>query len=94
MIFVRRSCPGLRIKEIKEVYEGEVTELTPIETENFVRELCTCLCSVEEELFWHRIEGVYFLLAGRSLRENSESCHCRAQDYAWNEAVEARSDDL
>ncbi len=25
---------GLRIKEIKEVYEGEVTELTPEETEN------------------------------------------------------------
>lgn len=29
-------CPhsGLRIKETKEVYEGEVTELTPCETEN------------------------------------------------------------
>jgi hypothetical protein len=26
--------PGLRIKETKEVYEGEVTELTPVETEN------------------------------------------------------------
>ena len=25
---------GLRIKEIKEVYEGEVTEMTPQETEN------------------------------------------------------------
>jgi RuvB-like protein 1 (pontin 52) len=25
---------GLRIKEVKEVYEGEVTELTPAETEN------------------------------------------------------------
>ena len=25
---------GLRIKETKEVYEGEVTELTPAETEN------------------------------------------------------------
>jgi DNA helicase TIP49 (TBP-interacting protein) len=31
---------GLRIKEIKEVYEGEVTELTPIETEDFVRDSC------------------------------------------------------
>lgn len=30
------KCPhlGLRIKETKEVYEGEVTELTPCETEN------------------------------------------------------------
>lgn len=28
---------GLRIKEIKEVFEGEVTELTPVETEDFVR---------------------------------------------------------
>lgn len=27
-------CVGLRIKETKEVYEGEVTELTPCETEN------------------------------------------------------------
>ena len=25
---------GLRIKETKEVYEGEVTELTPVETES------------------------------------------------------------
>lgn len=32
---------GLRIKEIKEVFEGEVTELTPVETEDFVR---VCLC--------------------------------------------------
>ena len=27
-------CLGLRIKETKEVYEGEVIELTPAETEN------------------------------------------------------------
>ncbi|CAH8573477.1 unnamed protein product [Schistosoma margrebowiei] len=29
-----RRAIGLRIKEIKEVYEGEVTELTPVETES------------------------------------------------------------
>lgn len=29
-----RRAIGIRIKETKEVYEGEVTELTPIETEN------------------------------------------------------------
>lgn len=29
-----RRAIGIRIKEVKEVYEGEVTELTPIETEN------------------------------------------------------------
>ncbi len=29
-----RRAIGLRIKEIKEVYEGEVTEMTPTETEN------------------------------------------------------------
>lgn len=28
------ASAGLRIKETKEVYEGEVTELTPAETEN------------------------------------------------------------
>ena len=30
------TCAGLRIKENKEVYEGEVVELTPEETENQV----------------------------------------------------------
>ena len=29
-----RKAIGLRVKEVKEVYEGEVTELTPHETEN------------------------------------------------------------
>lgn len=29
-----RKAIGLRIKETKEVYEGEVTEITPLETEN------------------------------------------------------------
>ena len=38
---------GLRIKENKEVYEGEVTELTPEETENQVCTIpiCSALCS-------------------------------------------------
>lgn len=34
MFFWIGLCAGLRIKETKEVYEGEVTELTPVETEN------------------------------------------------------------
>lgn len=29
-----RRAIGLRIKETKEVYEGEVIEMTPVETEN------------------------------------------------------------
>lgn len=29
-----RRAIGLRIREVKEVYEGEVTELIPIHTEN------------------------------------------------------------
>jgi RuvB-like protein 1 (pontin 52) len=29
-----RRAIGLRNKEVKEVYEGEVTEMTPVETEN------------------------------------------------------------
>lgn len=29
-----RRAIGLRIKEVKEVYEGELTEMTPTETEN------------------------------------------------------------
>lgn len=45
-----RRAIGLRIKETKEVYEGEVTELTPVETENpmggkrFMCVLCGCAC--------------------------------------------------
>jgi len=35
---------GLRIKETKEVYEGEVIELTPVETENPMGGKCE-LCS-------------------------------------------------
>ena len=34
---------GLRIKETKEVYEGEVTELTPVETENPMGGKCRIL---------------------------------------------------
>jgi DNA helicase TIP49 (TBP-interacting protein) len=52
-----RRAIGLRIKENKEVYEGEVTELTPEETESSVRspayrplrrlqgDVCTCAAS-------------------------------------------------
>ena len=29
-----RRAIGLRIREVKEVYEGEVTELSPVHTEN------------------------------------------------------------
>lgn len=29
-----RRAIGLRVREVKEVYEGEVTELTPVETES------------------------------------------------------------
>lgn len=32
--YSKQFLAGLRIKETKEVYEGEVTELTPCETEN------------------------------------------------------------
>ena len=40
-----RRAIGLRIKETKEVYEGEVTELTPVETENPMGgESCVCVC--------------------------------------------------
>ena len=47
-----RRAIGLRIKETKEVYEGEVTELTPVETENpmggkvvCVHCVCMCVCT-------------------------------------------------
>ena len=50
---------GLRIKETKEVYEGEVTELSPVETENpmggktntFSSTSFTALQKLEAQLF-------------------------------------------
>lgn len=43
---VRVFSAGLRIKENKEVYEGEVTELTPEYTEGQVRGVHLCVgCS-------------------------------------------------
>jgi hypothetical protein len=53
---------GLRIKETKEVYEGEVTELTPCETENPLggKNVCSVFymfcCSS-----WARFLMIYFL---------------------------------
>ena len=41
-----RRAIGLRIKETKEVYEGEVTELTPVETENPMGGMYDCLMCV------------------------------------------------
>jgi len=43
---------GLRIKENKEVYEGEVTELTPEETENQV-DSWHPVCPAALLLGWH-----------------------------------------
>ena len=43
----RRSI-ALRIKETKEVYEGEVTELTPVETEGKMK-------SIFAQQMWARI---------------------------------------
>lgn len=43
-----RRAIGLRIKETKEVYEGEVTEMTPVETDStaggklFLKRLQNC----------------------------------------------------
>jgi RuvB-like protein 1 (pontin 52) len=39
----RRSI-GLQVKEVKDVYEGEVTEITPEETENPMVGLFVCTC--------------------------------------------------
>jgi DNA helicase TIP49 (TBP-interacting protein) len=46
-----RRAIGLRIKETKEVYEGEVTELTPVETENPMGGKLSLYLLLR--LFWH-----------------------------------------
>lgn len=43
IVLIPCQTAGLRIKETKEVYEGEVTELTPVETENPVSHLATLI---------------------------------------------------
>jgi DNA helicase TIP49 (TBP-interacting protein) len=59
-----RRAIGLRIKETKEVYEGEVTELTPVETENpmggklslYLEDGCLLGCSTIVE--WFKLTSV------------------------------------
>lgn len=45
-----RRAIGLRIKETKEVYEGEVTELTPVETENPMGGNWTPCCQIKRDI--------------------------------------------
>jgi DNA helicase TIP49 (TBP-interacting protein) len=47
-----RRAIGLRIKEVKEVYEGEITEMTPTETENsYAGKILIKLFSSRKNLF-------------------------------------------
>lgn len=41
-----RRAIGLRIKEMKDVYEGEVTEITPVEAESSTSGLCIIITYV------------------------------------------------
>lgn len=59
-----RRAIGLRIKEVKEVYEGEVTELTPVETENPMGGESLCFMGTVEEftfIFLMRYIATYLL---------------------------------
>lgn len=67
-----RRAIGLRIKETKEVYEGEVTEMTPVETDS------TAGGKI-------KINSIFFLLLNLNyfnyrLFKNCVSCYCWVED--------------
>ena len=70
-----RRAIGLRIKETKEVYEGEVTELTPVETENPMGGLSSSfLDSLYVQLLF-----LFHYCVGR-IWENHQPCHHWSED--------------
>ena len=78
-----RRAIGLRIKETKEVYEGEVIELTPVETENPMG-----------GMFHQHFQSFARLLKESiliRLWQDCEPCHHRTEDSQRNKAAQVGS---
>lgn len=65
-----RRAIGLRIRETKEVYEGEVSELTPVETENPGGGMCFNIIRIAQIYSfhcYHKHEFVKLLMKSTSI---------------------------
>ncbi|CDS40906.1 ruvB 1 [Echinococcus multilocularis] len=79
-----RRAIGLRIKEVKEVYEGEVTELTPVETENPTGGYGKTISHVIISL--RTVKGVKQLKLDPSIYESLQKEHVEVGDVIYIEA--------
>ncbi|VDL95445.1 unnamed protein product [Schistocephalus solidus] len=79
-----RRAIGLRIKEVKEVYEGEVTELTPVETENPTGGYGKTISHVVISL--RTVKGVKQLKLDPSIYESLQKEHVEVGDVIYIEA--------
>ncbi|CAH8540102.1 unnamed protein product [Dicrocoelium dendriticum] len=79
-----RRAIGLRIKEIKEVYEGEVTELTPVETESPTGGLGKTISHVIISL--RTAKGVKQLKLDPCIYESLQKEHVEVGDVIYIEA--------
>ncbi|KAL5962155.1 RuvB-like 1 [Taenia solium] len=78
-----RRAIGLRIKEVKEVYEGEVIELTPVETENptgYGKTISHVIISLRT------VKGVKQLKLDPSIYESLQKEHVEVGDVIYIEA--------
>lgn len=79
-----RRAIGLRIKEMKEIYEGEVTELTPQETENNMGGYGKTISSVIIGL--KTVKGTKQLKLDPSIFETMQKEHVEVGDVIYIEA--------
>ncbi|VDM31815.1 unnamed protein product [Hydatigera taeniaeformis] len=79
-----RRAIGLRIKEVKEVYEGEVVELTPVETENPTGGYGKTISHVIISL--RTVKGVKQLKLDPSIYESLQKEHVEVGDVIYIEA--------
>uniref|UniRef100_A0A5K3FC70 RuvB-like helicase n=1 Tax=Mesocestoides corti TaxID=53468 RepID=A0A5K3FC70_MESCO len=79
-----RRAIGLRIKEVKEVYEGEVTELSPVETENPTGGYGKTISHVIISL--RTVKGVKQLKLDPSIYESLQKEHVEVGDVIYIEA--------
>ena len=82
-----RRAIGLRIKEVKEVYEGEVTEMTPTETESSYG-------GKDNRSRWMRKRSSMTIMIITRLWENSESRRHWPTNGERNKTIEIGSIDL
>ncbi|VDD75454.1 unnamed protein product [Mesocestoides corti] len=84
VLYFGTNVLGLRIKEVKEVYEGEVTELSPVETENPTGGYGKTISHVIISL--RTVKGVKQLKLDPSIYESLQKEHVEVGDVIYIEA--------